>query len=144
MEFIVKKLKPAIDARFSTNPLREHTYIAGSSMGGLMSLYTMIRYKKYFSAAACLSPSVSLCMPQLKKAIEKAGGFGDCYIYMDMGSEEMKGRETPTMDRLLTLSHMLTVRGAVCYPRIAVGGGHNEASWEKQIPVFLDFLLRKK
>ena len=63
---------------------------------------------------------------------------------MDMGSEEMKGRETPTMDRLLTLSHMLTVRGAVCYPRIAVGGGRNEASWEKQIPAFLDFILRGK
>ena len=144
MEFIVRTLKPAIDAEYSTNPFRENTYIAGSSMGGLMSLYAMIRYKKYFSAAACLSPSVSLCMPQLRKAIESAGSFEDCWIYMDMGSEEMKGRETPTMDRLLTLCHQLTNRGAVCYPRIAVGGGHNEASWEKQLPVFLDFILRKR
>lgn len=143
MEFITKVLKPCIDANFSTNPDREHTYIAGSSMGGLMSLYAMIRYKKYFSAAACLSPSISFCMPQLRKAIEQAGGFSGCYIYMDMGSEEMKGHTVKTMDSLLSLSHMLTVRGAVCYPRIAVGGGHNEASWEKQIPVFLDFILRK-
>ena len=144
MEWLVNEFKPMIDEEFPTIPEREFTFIAGSSMGGLMSLYAMIRYKKYFSAAACLSPSVSLCTPQLRKAIEKAGSFADCRIYMDMGSEEMQGRECATMDRLLTLCHLLTNGGAVCYPRIAMGGGHNEASWEKQIPVFMEFLLRGK
>jgi len=38
-EFIVETLKPVIDSEFRTLPDTEHTMIAGSSLGGLISLY---------------------------------------------------------------------------------------------------------
>ena len=48
-------LKPAIDARYATRPGREHTFIMGSSMGGLISIYAMNEYPQVFGGAAGLS-----------------------------------------------------------------------------------------
>ena len=58
MEWMVHTFKADIDKRFRTMPERESTYIAGSSMGGLMSLYAVMEYNQYFSRAAALSPSI--------------------------------------------------------------------------------------
>jgi enterochelin esterase-like enzyme len=58
MQWMKECLKPYIDNRFRTLPDPEHTYIAGSSMGGLMSLYGAVKYSEMFCGAACLSPSL--------------------------------------------------------------------------------------
>src|SRR5215217_4336164 len=39
IEFIVETLKPVIDEKLRTLTDREHTHIAGSSLGGLISFY---------------------------------------------------------------------------------------------------------
>lgn len=64
MDWLVKVFKPMIDRRFPTLPDRNHTFIGGSSMGGLMSLYAVTRYNHIFSRAAavfrwCTSPQTS-------------------------------------------------------------------------------------
>ena len=67
MEWLVNEFKPLIDAEFPTLPDREHTLIAGSSMGGLMSLYAVTEYNHVFSRAACLSPSVWFATDRLDR-----------------------------------------------------------------------------
>ncbi|MDX1909496.1 MAG: alpha/beta hydrolase-fold protein [Bacteroidia bacterium] len=57
VDFIAQTLKPHIDSVFRTLPAREHTGIMGSSMGGLISLYAMLRYPGVFSKGGILSPS---------------------------------------------------------------------------------------
>ncbi|MBO5659450.1 MAG: alpha/beta hydrolase, partial [Bacteroidaceae bacterium] len=57
MQWLVETLKPYIDANYPTLTDREHTSIAGSSMGGLMSLYAVCEYNHIFQKAACISPS---------------------------------------------------------------------------------------
>ena len=42
MEWLVRSFKPAIDQEFPTLPGRNDTFIAGSSMGGLMALYAVM------------------------------------------------------------------------------------------------------
>ena len=42
MEWMVHKFKPDIDANVRTLQNREHTFIAGSSMGGLMRRYALL------------------------------------------------------------------------------------------------------
>ena len=71
MDWLVNELKPAIDAKYPTLPDRGNTAIGGSSMGGLMSLYAITAYNKVFSKAACLSPSVRICLPQVKAELKK-------------------------------------------------------------------------
>lgn len=55
LRFIVEELKPRIDREFRTQPDRENTFIMGSSMGGLISLYALVQYPEIFSAAGCVS-----------------------------------------------------------------------------------------
>ena len=55
LKFLVKELKPYIDKTYFTLPDRENTFIMGSSMGGLISMYAICEYPNIFGGAACLS-----------------------------------------------------------------------------------------
>ncbi|MAJ83064.1 MAG: esterase [Flavobacteriaceae bacterium] len=55
LKFIVYELKPFIDKNFSVNVEAKETYISGSSMGGLISMYAIFEYPEIFSRAACIS-----------------------------------------------------------------------------------------
>jgi predicted alpha/beta superfamily hydrolase len=55
LKFLVSELKPYIDKNFATKTDRKNTFIAGSSMGGLISMYAICEYPKVFGAAACMS-----------------------------------------------------------------------------------------
>ena len=57
MDFIVDTLKPFIDTHYRTLSDRANTAIAGSSMGGLISHYALLRYPQVFGKAAIFSPS---------------------------------------------------------------------------------------
>eukprot|EP01034_Spumella_vulgaris_P046103 gene46103-57488_t len=57
LRFIVDELKPAIDARFRSSPERADTFIMGSSMGGMISLYALARYPEVFAGARFVMPS---------------------------------------------------------------------------------------
>lgn len=59
MRWVVEELKPLIDRELPTLTSRKDTWIAGSSMGGLMSLYTITAHNDTFSKAACLPLPVS-------------------------------------------------------------------------------------
>ncbi len=58
MDFIVNTLKPYIDASFNTKTDRQYTHIAGSSMGGLISLYGALHFTETFGSAGVFSPSL--------------------------------------------------------------------------------------
>jgi enterochelin esterase-like enzyme len=55
LDWLVGTLKPEIDRRFATDPAREATAVMGSSMGGLISMYALLRHPEVFGGAACLS-----------------------------------------------------------------------------------------
>ena len=55
LKFLTKELKPYIDKTYAVKTDREHTFVAGSSMGGLISMYAMCEYPEIYSAAACIS-----------------------------------------------------------------------------------------
>lgn len=55
LRFLVKELKPFIDKRYPTLRDRDNTFVAGSSMGGLVSMYAICEYPAIFGGAACMS-----------------------------------------------------------------------------------------
>jgi len=67
IQFIVETLKPYIDKNYKTKPEREHTHIAGSSMGGLISLYGAMHFAETFGGAGVFSPSLWLVPDAPKK-----------------------------------------------------------------------------
>ena len=54
-DFLVGTIKPLIDERFHTRPEREHTAMAGSSLGGVSSFYIAWTRADVFSRAGCFS-----------------------------------------------------------------------------------------
>ncbi|MDD6212630.1 MAG: alpha/beta hydrolase-fold protein [Clostridiales bacterium] len=139
MRWMAETLKPYIDANYPTMPERENTYIAGSSMGGLMSLYAVSCWNHVFSRAAALSPSVKFCTGKLLDLMRPCELGPGTQVYMDMGTEEM-GDWNRTMRSMEKVNRMLWEKGAAVCMRMVPGGTHTEASWEKQIPVFLSCL----
>ena len=140
MDWFARILKPMIDKKYPTIPDREATFIAGSSMGGLMSLYAVTAYNDVYSRAACLSPSLWTAPWRVSDLVQRAKLSPDTVIYMDYGSRElpfhhnMKGQFAKVASRLLE-------RGVLLDCRIVPDGNHNEASWERQIPFFMNTLL---
>ena len=67
MEWLIHDFKSEIDRQYRTLPDREHTFLAGSSMGGLMSLYGVMEFNHVFSRAGALSPSVWVAPGKLSK-----------------------------------------------------------------------------
>lgn len=139
MDWLVKELKPKIDANLRTLPDRKNTLICGSSMGGLMSLYAAVEYNHVFQRAACLSPSLWVAPSKLVQMIAKANVKNDTCIYMDYGSEEIYNHAA-NAEALITISHLLLTKHVNLAFRIVPGGTHCEASWERQIPIFMDCL----
>ena len=140
MDWYVNELKPAVDAHFRTYPDREHTFIAGSSMGGLMSLYAVLSYNRTFSRAAALSPSVWFAPEQFERLVSRARIRKNTIVYMDYGAHEFSNHDNMRQQFGLVATKLME-RGIHLDCRIVPDGEHCEASWERQIPFFMNTLL---
>ena len=140
MDWFVRTFKPGIDRDYRTLSDRKHTFIAGSSMGGLMSLYALLEYNQIFSRAAALSPSLWVAPDRLARLVRGAETQPDTVLYMDYGSREMGAHEL-MRGQFARVAALLLERGVRLTCRIVPGGEHCEASWEKQIPFFIETLM---
>ena len=139
MDWLVKKFKPFIDENFATLPDRANTAIAGSSMGGLMTLFALSKYGKYFSRGAALSPSLWVSGGEMP-AFLKDGKLGmDTLLYTDYGSEEFSNHPAQRKVFAQTCAYLIE-RGVNVAARVVKGGTHCEASWEKSVPYFMNVL----
>lgn len=143
MDWMCNTLKPMIDARYPTDPSREATWIAGSSMGGLMSLYAITAYNAVFSKAAALSPSVWFSNKKLCTLMKQTDYLPGTKIYMDYGSREL-GNHTAMLDKFCRVAQILMQKGVYVTSRIVPNGDHCEACWEEQIPIFMQTLLYER
>lgn len=150
LDWIVNVLKPEIDRTYRTYSFREATGIGGSSMGGLMSLFGVIRYNQVFSKAACLSSTVSPFTEPLTNDIRDASINPDTRVFLSWGDREgfrPAEKETGRVGSVLADSNraietVLREKGAVTQLCMQQGGCHCEADWAKLVPVFMDFLWR--
>ena len=139
MHWLIKELKPHIDGNFRTLPDRENTLIAGSSMGGLMALYAVTTFNQVFQRAACLSPSLWVAPGKMLEMIARAHIRRDTCIYLDYGEKEMFNHAA-NAETLFSTSHLLMTKRVNLTFRIVPGGSHCEASWAKQVPIFMECL----
>ena len=135
MDWLVGEFKPFIAEHFLTLPDRENTSLGGSSMGGLMTLYGLSVYGRWFSRGAALSPS--LWVGRGTPAFLSRAKFGRAtQIYMDYGSREFKNHEGQRK-LFADVTSELIQKGVCVTSRIVPGGTHSEASWQSRIPVFM-------
>jgi predicted alpha/beta superfamily hydrolase len=140
VDFIVDTLKPQIDDEFRTLPEREQTGIAGSSMGGLASLYAFFRTPSAFGFAGVLSPALWFGHREIFPFVEEAHAPPG-RIYLDIGTRE-GGRSLPDTRRMRELLVAKGYReGASLRYVEEEGARHTEAAWRRRFKKALPFLL---
>ena len=137
VEFIAKTLKPFIDSHYRTLPGKDNTIIAGSSIGGLISLYAMLQYPDVFGKAGIFSPAIWVANSIDSLADAVAGKLsGKLFLYT--GGQE---GET-TLNNVIRIQEKIGKKSsAMIYSIIDKDGIHNEAAWRKWFPVFYKWIM---
>jgi alpha-glucosidase len=138
VNFLVKTLKPYVDKKYRTLKKKEDTFIAGSSMGGLISMYAILKYPKTFGAAGVFSPAFWVG-PKIFDDIVKKGEKVKGMIYFYAGKQE---GENMVPDMLKAFEKMHEVSKASMITVIRDDGKHNEPTWRKEFPLFYEWLMR--
>jgi predicted alpha/beta superfamily hydrolase len=136
MDWFTGEFKSFVDEHYLTLPDRGHTYIGGSSMGGLMTMYALANYNSFFSKGAALSPSLWVEGEKLPSFIAKGKYGKDSVLYMDYGSKEFKNH-SPQKKAFCDAYCVLVEKGVFVTARVVPNGVHSESSWEAQIPIFM-------
>lgn len=136
VDFIVKTLKPFIDKNYRTARDKANTFIAGSSMGGLISFYAVLKYPKVFGGAGIYSPSFWIA-PKIYDVIKEKGKKVKSALYFYVGKQE--GVEM-VPDLLKVFQAMVKVSKSRMTTVIRDEGKHNEATWRKEFPAFYQWL----
>jgi predicted alpha/beta superfamily hydrolase len=138
VDFLAKTLKPFIDKHYRTKKDEKNTFIAGSSMGGLISFYAILKYPKVFGAAGVFSPAFWVT-PQLKNIDPEKARKVKGKIYFYGGQQES---ESMVPDMLNVFEQMRRHSKAKMETVIRAEGKHNEPTWRKEFPLFYLWLMR--
>ena len=137
VDFIVKTLKPFIDKKYRTLKDSKNTFTAGSSMGGLISMYAVLKYPKVFGGAGVFSPAFWVG-PRIFDDIKAKGKKVNAKIYFYAGDEEGESM-VPMTIRAFNEMHRVS-KSKMCEV-IRAGGKHNEPRWRMEFPLFYEWLM---
>jgi enterochelin esterase-like enzyme len=132
VDFLATTLKPFIDSKYRTQKDAAHTWIAGSDMGGGISLYAVMQYPTVFGAAGILSPSFA-AVPDFAAAVQNVKWTTQPRFYFYAGGKETAA-VVSEMDKVIGIIEKKSkydLRRSY-YPL----GQHNEAYWHRE---FVDF-----
>lgn len=148
MQWIINEIKPMIDREYRTWSHREATAIGGSSMGGIMSLYAIVHYNNVFSKGACVSSAIGMCFPSLMNDMKESFIHPDTRAWLSWGSREAKAPDNEidchshVYRNNKAAANKFLAQGAMPQLWCQVNGSHCEADWEKQVPLFMEFLWK--
>jgi len=152
LKFLVKELKPYIDSHYAVSTKAEDTFVAGSSMGGLISMYALCEYPKVFGGAACMSthwpgifsmegnPIPDAFLAYMNKALPKANTRK---IYFDYGDKTLDALYPPLQKQVDSLMKSKGYTDSYWMTKFYPGDDHSEKSWSKRLHIPLEFLLKK-
>jgi predicted alpha/beta superfamily hydrolase len=136
-KLLLETFKPAIEKRYRTNG---ESYVGGSSLGGLISLYLLFTHADVFRGGAILSPSIWWNGRSIIDVVEAFEGRPRPRIWLDIGGRE--GAEALNDARILR--DLLAMKGwgeedlRYYEDRRA---DHSERSWAKRVRLALEFLF---
>ena len=142
LKFLVEEVKPFVDEKYPTLPEQRNTFIMGSSMGGLISLYTISQYPSVFYGAGCLSTHWLAGFNELVDEMAKMLPNPNTHkLYFDYGT---LGHDAQYETYQLQMDEYLYKAGydeSNWMTRKFEGADHNEAAWKVRVKIPLEFLL---
>lgn len=165
LDFLVEVVKPLVDERFPVRTDAASTTIAGSSLGGLISLWGWIHRSDAFGHCGALSPSCRFGVDRfghapLLRSMQKHDFPATGRLYLDVGTRELMGQQGRRSWLFFRswLYRREVERVGRCYQRalrhrdldpenmrcvVEPGALHHEAAWRRRLPDALRFLLGK-
>lgn len=129
LQFITETIKPWVDARYRTLGSADHTWLVGSSLGGLITLYGGLMFPQTFGKVGVLSPAIWFNPAVLNQA--PSSSLRDSRFYVAGSKTESSGMESGLQRTYWRLKDL-----GVSDDRLKViardRGGHNEAFWSRE------------
>lgn len=141
-KFLLQELKPLIDSHYRTLA-SEPAGVAGSSLGGLVSLYFGISHPEAFNKVGAVSPSVFWANKDIVTRYAGLSAKLPLRIWEDIGTAE---GTTPQeeVDNAIALRDVLVSKGWVLGDDLSYlevpNATHSELSWSKRIDQVLAYL----
>jgi predicted alpha/beta superfamily hydrolase len=137
IEFLVQTLKPFIDKKYRTLPSKENTIIAGSSMGGLISYYAMIKQPQVFGKAGIFSPAFWTA-PAINQLTDSLAGKLNSKFFFYAGEQE----GVAFIKDMQAIQESLGEKSQVMiYSVIDANGMHNEKAWRTWFAEFYNWIM---
>jgi enterochelin esterase-like enzyme len=151
LKFIVTELKPFIDKNFSVKTGQTDTFIGGSSMGGLISMYAVCEYPEVFGGAMCMSTHWPGLMenegvnPVPKALLDyMTANIPDPKVhkfYFDYGDQTLDAQYKPYQLKADKIMEAIGYTDKNWLTREFKGLDHSETSWAVRLDTPLYFLL---
>ncbi|OOG72780.1 alpha/beta hydrolase [Algoriphagus sp. A40] len=141
IRFITDTLKPFVDKTYRTKSEREFTGIGGSSMGGLVSIFSGLIYPEVFGKLMVFSPSLWV-IPKIKLGFLDFFEPQETRLYLYAG-----GKESETMVDLVTKFRKRILKRETLQGKMKVRlsinkkGKHNESYWSDEFPKAIEWLF---
>jgi enterochelin esterase-like enzyme len=152
LKFIVQELKPYIDKKYSVYTNQENTFVAGSSMGGLISMYAICEYPEVFGGAICMSthwpgtfetqnnPIPDAFFEYLENNLPNPKNHKFYFDCGDQTLDAMYPEIQKKVDAIMTKKGFSEKNWQTKY---FPGKDHSEKSWNERLHFPLEFLLKK-
>lgn len=148
--FITKELMPFIQSKYAIDTARENTFIAGSSMGGLISIYALCEYPNLFGGAACLSTHwpgtftiennffIPAMFNYLKTHLPTKNKHK---IYFDCGNKTLDALYPALQKQVDAIMKEKRFSKKFWITKYFNGENHTENAWNKRLHIPLQFLF---
>jgi enterochelin esterase-like enzyme len=149
LRFMVQELKPVIDGRYTTYTDAAHTFVMGSSMGGLISVYAMNEYPQVFGGAAGLSthwigshqPNAAIPLAAFDYLRDHLASPQEHRLYQDHGTSDLDALYAPYQVFIDQLVRDQGYTDVNYQSRVFENAGHNEKAWASRLELPLVFLM---
>lgn len=151
LQFLITELKPYIDSHYAVDSSPAATCIAGSSMGGLISLYALCEYPNVFGGAACLSthwpgifavegnPVPDAFLRYMRTHLPNPNTHK---IYFDYGDQTLDTLYPPLQQKVDEVMKEKGFDTKHWRTQFFPGKDHSEQSWKERLAIPLQFLLQ--
>lgn len=145
-DFLLSEVMPLVNRHYRVARGPENTGFGGSSLGALISLYTVLDHPGVIGRLLLESPSLFISNRRLLK-YSRAFRDWPGRIFLAIGTAETGNpdKDEPVVEDVRELEALLR-RSGLGPDRLLVeieqGGHHSEADWARRFPAALEFLFR--
>ena len=147
LQFIISTLKPKIDSNYRTLSNKNHTTILGSSLGGLISLYAVIKYPETFGKAGVFSPAIWINKNEIFEFVKHSEIDPNKKFYFLVGAKEGDTKEfalemVTDQHKMIELLLDKGIHKNNIIEKVIPNGHHNETLWSTNFPEAYQWLTK--